>query len=486
MQLYELTAHELHEKLKQGEVTSVEITKSVFDRIRGVEDGIKAYISLTEELAIEQAQAADELFKKGDDVRPLTGIPMAIKDLICTKGVLTTCASKILSNFVPPYDATVMEKLKEQHIVMVGKTNMDEFAMGSSTENSSYFNTRNPWNPETIPGGSSGGSAAAVAADEAICALGSDTGGSIRQPAALCGVVGMKPTYGRVSRYGLVAFASSLDQIGPVTKDVTDCALLLNVICGHDVMDSTSADVEVPDFTTSLIDDAKGIKIGLPKEYFIEGMDEEVEDNIRKAVSFLGELGAEIIDVSLPHTEYAVATYYIIAPAEASANLARYDGVRYGFRTEEATDLIDMYKKSRCQGFGDEVKRRIMLGTYALSSGYYDAYYLKAQKVRTLIKEDFDEVFKKVDVVITPTSPTPAFEIGARVSDPLQMYLSDIFTIPCNLAGLPGISIPSGFTSDGLPIGLQILAPPFAEEKIFQVAYTFEQNTDYHNKKADL
>jgi len=486
MQLYELTAHELHEKLKQGEITSVEITKSVFDRIREVEDRIKAYITLTEELAMEQAQAADELFKKGDGVWPLTGIPVAIKDLICTKGVLTTCASQILSNFVPPYDATVMTKLNGQHIVMVGKTNMDEFAMGSSTENSSYFNTRNPWNLETIPGGSSGGSTSAIAADEAICALGSDTGGSIRQPAALCGVVGMKPTYGRVSRYGLVAFASSLDQIGPITKDVTDCALLMNVICGQDVMDSTSADVEAPDFTKSLINDIEGVKIGLPREYFVEGMDKEVEDNIRNAVSFLGELGAEIIDVSLPHTEYSVAAYYIIAPAEASANLARYDGVRYGFRTERAEDLIDMYKKSRSQGFGDEVKRRIMLGTYALSSGYYDAYYLRAQKVRTLIKEDFDEVFKKVDVVITPTSPTPAFKIGEKVSDPLQMYLSDIFTNPCNLAGLPGISIPSGFSSDGLPIGLQILAPPFAEEKIFQVAYTFEQNTDYHNRKVDL
>jgi len=486
MQLYELTAHELHEKLKQGEVTSVEITKSVFDRIREVEEEIKAYITLTEELAMEQAQTADELFKKGDDVLPLTGIPVAIKDLICTKGILTTCASKILGNFVPPYDATVMNRLKGQNIVMVGKTNMDEFAMGSSTENSSFFNTRNPWNLETIPGGSSGGSTSAVAADGAICALGSDTGGSIRQPAALCGVVGMKPTYGRVSRYGLVAFASSLDQIGPITKDVTDCALMMNVICGHDVMDSTSADVEVPDFTKSLINDVRGIRIGIPKEYFIEGMDKEVEDNIRNAVSFLRELGADITDVSLPHTEYAVATYYIIAPAEASANLARYDGVRYGFRAEGAGDLIDMYKKSRSQGFGDEVKRRIMLGTYALSSGYYDAYYLKAQKVRTLVKGDFDEVFKEVDVVITPTSPTPAFKIGERFSDPLQMYLSDIFTIPCNLAGLPGISIPSGLTSDGLPIGLQILAPPFAEEKIFQVAYTFEQNTDYHKKRAVL
>ena len=486
MPLYELTAHELHEKLKQGEITSVELTKSVFDRIRSVEEKIKAYITLTEELAMEQATKADELFKKGDELPPLTGIPFAIKDLICAKGVLTTCASKILGNFVSPYDATVMQRLHNHHIVMVGKTNMDEFAMGSSTENSSYFNTKNPWNLATAPGGSSGGSAAAIAADEAICALGSDTGGSIRQPAALCGVVGMKPTYGRVSRYGLVAFASSLDQIGPITKDVTDCALVMNAICGHDAMDSTSADVPVPDFTRSLINDVKGMKLGIPKEYFIEGMDAEVEKSVRDAASLLESLGAETVEVSLPHTEYAVATYYIIAPAEASANLARYDGVRYGFRAEGASDLFDMYKKSRSQGFGNEVKRRIMLGTYALSSGYYDAYYLKAQKVRTLIKEDFDKVFSDVDVVVTPTSPSSAFKIGEKVDDPLQMYLSDIFTISCNLAGLGGISIPCGFGSDGLPIGLQILGPPFAEEKLLQVAYTFEQNTDYHLKKPNI
>jgi aspartyl-tRNA(Asn)/glutamyl-tRNA(Gln) amidotransferase subunit A len=497
MPLYELTAHELHEKLKQGEITSVELTKSIFDRIRAVENDIKAYITLTEELAMEQAAEADELFKKGlpattgaaqagDELPPLTGIPVAIKDVICTKGVLTTCGSQILGNFVSPYDATVMQKLHSQHIVMVGKANMDEFAMGSSTENSSYFNTQNPWNLKTIPGGSSGGSAAAIAADEAICALGSDTGGSIRQPAALCGVVGMKPTYGRVSRYGLIAFASSLDQIGPITKDVTDCALMMNAICGHDVMDSTSADVSVPDFTRSLINDVKGLKLGIPKEYFIEGMDKEVEQSVHDAINLLESLGAETTEISLPHTEYAVATYYIIAPAEASANLARYDGVRYGFRAKGASDLIDMYKKSRSQGFGPEVKRRIMLGTYALSSGYYDAYYLKAQKVRTLIKQDFDKVFEDIDVVITPTSPTPAFKMGEKVDDPLQMYLSDIFTISCNLAGIPGVSIPCGFSSDGLPIGLQIIGPPFAEERLLQVAYTFEQNTNYHLRKPNL
>jgi len=486
MPLYELTAHELHEKLKQGEITSVGLTKSVYDRIRAVEDDIKAYITLTEELALEQAEKADELFKKGNDLPPLTGIPVAIKDVICTKEILTTCGSQILGDFVSPYDATVMQKLHNQNIVMLGKTNMDEFAMGSSTENSSYFNTQNPWNLATAPGGSSGGSAAAIAADAAICSLGSDTGGSIRQPAGLCGIVGMKPTYGRVSRYGLVAFASSLDQIGPLTKDVTDCALMLNVICGHDVMDSTSADVPIPDFTESLINDVKGLKLGIPQEYFIEGMDKEVEQSVRSAISLLESLGAQTIEISLPHTEYAVATYYIIAPAEASANLARYDGVRYGFRVEEASDLFDMYKKSRSQGFGPEVKRRIMLGTYALSSGYYDAYYLKAQKVRTLIKQDFDKAFETVDVIVTPTSPTPAFKIGEKIDDPLQMYLSDIFTNSCNLAGLPGISIPCGFSSDNLPIGLQILAPPFAEERLLQVAYTFEQNTDYHLKKPNL
>jgi aspartyl-tRNA(Asn)/glutamyl-tRNA(Gln) amidotransferase subunit A len=358
--------------------------------------------------------------------------------------------------------------------------------MGSSTENSAYQITRNPWNLETIPGGSSGGSAAVVAAGEAICSIGSDTGGSIRQPAALCGIVGMKPTYGRISRFGLVAFASSLDQIGPFSKDVTDCALMLNAICGYDPMDSTAANLPVPDYTQSLINDVKGMKIGIPKEYFIEGMDVEVEASVREAVEVLRGCGAIVEEISLPHSEYAIATYYIIAPAEASANLARYDGVRYGFRAEGAEDLIDMYKKTRSQGFGDEVKRRIMLGTYALSSGYYDAYYLKAQKVRTLIKSDFDRAFEKVDVIITPTSPTPAFKIGERTTDPLQMYLSDIFTTPANLAGLPGMSMPCGLTNSGLPIGLQLLAAPFAEEKILRVAYTFEQNTDHHQKKPRL
>ena len=486
MQLYELTAHELHEKLKAREITAVELTQSIYDRIDAVEEQTKGYITLTKEIALGQAETADAGFQRGDEMAPLAGIPTAIKDVICTKGILTTCGSRILGDFISPYDATVMTKLHQAGIVMVGKTNMDEFAMGSSTENSAYQTTRNPWDVETIPGGSSGGSAAVVAAGEAICSLGSDTGGSIRQPAALCGVVGMRPTYGRISRFGLVAFASSLDQIGPFSKDVTDCALMLNTICGHDPMDSTSANLPVPDFTKSLINDVQGVKIGIPKEYFIAGMDEEVEASVRNAIEELQSCGAIVEEISLPHTDYAIAAYYIIAPAEASANLARYDGVRYGFRAEDAEELIDMYKQTRSQGFGDEVKRRIMLGTYALSSGYYDAYYLKAQKVRTLIKSDFDKAFEKVDVIVTPTSPTPAFKIGERTADPLQMYLSDVMNTPSSLAGLPGISIPCGFTKSGLPIGLQLLAPPFEEEKIMRVAYTFEQNSDHHRKQPNL
>jgi len=484
--LNQLTAHELHKKLKSREITSVELTESVFDRINDVDDSVKGYITLTQDIALEQAATADKIFDRGDQASSLTGIPIALKDVICTQGVLTTCGSRILGNFVSPYDATVMHKLNAHKTVMIGKTNMDEFAMGSSTENSAFFTTRNPWNLETIPGGSSGGSAAVVAADETIISLGSDTGGSIRQPASLCGVVGMKPTYGRVSRFGLIAFASSLDQIGPLAKDVTDCAITHNVICGHDPMDSTSANFPVPDFTNSLINDVNGIKIGIPTQYFSEGIDPQVEASVRSAIELLEKLGASTEEISLPHTEYAIATYYIIAPAEASANLARYDGVRYGLRIDQIDNIIDMYKKTRSQGFGDEVKRRIMLGTYSLSSGYYDAYYLKAQKVRTLIKQDFDQAFKKVDVLITPTSPTPAFKIGERTDDPLQMYLSDIFTTPSSLAGLPGISVPCGLTESGLPIGLQVLAAPFEEEKIFRVAYTFEQNTDHHQKRLRI
>jgi aspartyl-tRNA(Asn)/glutamyl-tRNA(Gln) amidotransferase subunit A len=486
MSLYQLTAHELHHKLKAREITAVELAESVYERIEEVEPQVKGYLTLTKEIALEQAGTADAGFQNGDEMPPLAGIPIAIKDVICTKGVRTTCASKILSNFVPPYDATVMTRLHQQGVVMIGKTNMDEFAMGSSTENSAYQLTHNPWDLNTIPGGSSGGSAAVVSADTAICSLGSDTGGSIRQPAALCGVVGMKPTYGRVSRYGLVAFASSLDQIGPFTKDVTDCALILNAICGKDEMDSTSVDIPVPDFTQGLVNDVKGLKIGVPKEYFAEGLDTEVADCVHSAISELEKLGASVEEISLPHTDYAIATYYIIAPAEASANLARYDGVRYGYRTEEPADLINMYKKTRSEGFGQEVKRRIMLGTFALSAGYQDAYYRKAQKARTLIKSDFDAAYEKVDVIATPTSPTPAFKIGERTADPLQMYLCDVMTTPASHAGLPGISMPCGFVQSGLPVGLQLLAAPFDEETLLRVAYTFEQNTEHHLQKPTI
>ena len=478
----ELTSHELHTLLETKQVSAVEILEAVFERIEKVEDKFKAYVTLTKEQALISARAIDKKLKAGEKIHPLSGIPIAIKDNMCTQGVLTTCSSKILHNFIPPYDASVVEKLKQVDAVSIGKTNLDEFAMGSSTENSAIQITRNPWNLETVPGGSSGGSAAAVAADEAILALGSDTGGSIRQPASFCGVVGLKPTYGRVSRYGLVAFASSLDQIGPITKDVTDAAILMNVIAGHDPMDSTSVDLPVPDYRKSLIDDVKGIKIGVIKELLGKGIASEVKEAILKAVKVLEGLGARPEEVSLPTLEYGVPTYYLIAPAEASSNLARYDGVKYGPRSKEAPDLINMYYQTLAEGFGPEVKRRIMLGTYALSAGYYEAYYLKALKVRTLIKKDFDKAFSKYDVLIAPTAPTVAFKIGEKVTDPLSMYLSDIATIPVNLAGLPGISIPCGF-NNGLPIGLQIIAKPFAEETIFRVAYTYEQNTEWHKKK---
>jgi aspartyl-tRNA(Asn)/glutamyl-tRNA(Gln) amidotransferase subunit A len=486
MEYYQLTIHELHDMLKKGETTSRAVTESVLDRIKSVDEKVKAYITVTAEVARSQAQEADKRIRSGDFSSLLLGIPIAVKDNMCTNGIKTTCASKILGNFVPPYDATVVAKLRKAGYVLCGKPNMDEFAMGSSTENSGFFITKNPWDLERIPGGSSGGSAAAVAAGECIAALGSDTGGSIRQPAACCGVVGLKPTYGRVSRYGLVAFASSLDQIGPITKDVTDSALLMNVLSGHDTRDSTSAEIAAPDFTRALKKDVKGMKIGLPKEYFIEGMDPEVEMAVKDAVKTLEGLGASVVEVSLPHTDYAVATYYILATSEASSNLARYDGVKYGFRAGGAKDLLDMYMKSRSQGFGSEVKRRIMLGTYALSAGYYDAYYKKGQQVRTLIKRDFDEAFKIVDVIATPTAPTAAFKIGEKSADPLQMYLSDIFTISVNLAGIPGISIPCGFTKQNLPIGLQLLGKHFDEESVLHAAYAYEQATAWHTKRAKL
>ena len=485
MQLHQLTAGRLHEMLVGKEVTSREVTESVLRRVAEVEDRIHAFITLTPDLALQQAALADARIQKGE-ASPLTGIPVAIKDLICTQGVRTTCGSRILENFLPPYDATVTEKLKAAGAVFIGKANMDEFAMGSSTENSFFGPTRNPWDRERIPGGSSGGSAAAVAADECILALGSDTGGSIRQPASCCGIVGLKPTYGRVSRYGLVAFASSLDQIGPLTKDVRDTALLLNAISGHEPRDSTSMEISVPDYTRALRDDMRSLVLGIPKEFFGEGLDPEVASAIQKAIHTLEDLGAKTVEVSLPHTHAAVAVYYIIAPAEASSNLARYEGVKYGFRAKDAPDLLEMYEKTRSQGFGAEVKRRIMLGTYALSAGYYDAYYRKASQVRTLIWQDFQKAFAQCHALLTPPAPSPAFRIGEKANDPLQMYLSDIFTIPCNLAGLPGLSLPCGFTSQGLPIGLQILANHFQEETILRVAYAFEQNTDFHRRKPAL
>jgi len=488
MELCYLTAHEIHDLLIKREVSAVEVAESVFQQIDKVEDVIHSYTTLTRDNAMATAEAVDAKIGAGEEISPLAGIPIAVKDIMCTKGVLTTCGSKILSNFIPPYDSTVVKKLKEQDVVIVGKANMDEFAMGSSTETSHYGITRNPWDTSTVPGGSSGGSATATAAGEAICALGSDTGGSIRQPASLCGVVGLKPTYGRVSRYGLIAFASSLDQIGPFGKDVTDCALLLNVISGRDKMDSTSVDLPVPDYTKSLINDVKGMKIGIPKEYFIEdGMDPEVTKKVRDAIKVFEDLGAICDEVSLPNTNYGIADYQIISRAEASSNLARFDGTRYGYRTPEDVDsLKEMYKKTRSEGFGAEVKLRIMLGTYALSTGYYDAYYLKAQKVRTLIKNDFDEAFKTFDILLTPTSPTTAFKIGEKMDDPLTMYLSDIFTVNCNIAGIPGMSMPCGLSSAGMPIGLQLLAKPFDEETIFRAAYTFQQNTEHHLKRPKL
>jgi len=468
--------------LNRREIRSRDIVDSIFKRIDHTEEKITAYMTLTRDLAYDQAEKADSVIKSGRSGH-LTGIPVAIKDNICTSGIRTTCSSKILDNFIPPYDATVITRLKDAGAVFVGKTNMDEFAMGSSTENSAYAITKNPWDTERIPGGSSGGSAAAVSADECIAALGSDTGGSIRQPAACCGVVGLKPTYGRVSRYGLVAFASSLDQIGPITKDVTDSAILLNIIGGHDSLDSTSVNTPMPDFTRSLEGGIKGVRIGIPKEYFIEGMDTEIERSVMESISVLEGLGAIRKDISLPHTDYAVATYYILATAEASSNLARYDGARYGYRTKNAKDLFDMYIRSRQEGFGPEVKRRIMLGTYALSAGYYDAYYRKAQQVRRLIKEDFDRAFESVDIIITPTAPTPAFKIGEKTKDPLSMYLSDIFTISVNLAGIPAISIPGGFCSGNLPVGLQISGKHFDEEMLFRLAYAFEQSTEWHKSR---
>ena len=485
-ELHQLTIHEAHELLKQRKISSTELTKSVLKRIAEIEGKVHACVTIVEDIALKEAEKVDNYIKTAHEITPLTGIPTLIKDVICTRGIRTTCSSKMLENFVPPYDATVMEKLKAQKAVIVGKTNMDEFAMGSSTEHSAFFPTYNPWDLSRVPGGSSGGSAVAVSTGEAIYALGSDTGGSIRQPAALCSVVGLKPTYGRVSRFGLVAFASSLDQIGPMTKDVTDCALVMNVIAGYDSRDSTSVSYPVPDYTQQLVPDIRGLKIGIPREYLVEGVQDQVQVALQAAINKLQELGAEIDwEVSLPHTKYALAAYYILAPSEASANLARYDGVRYGFSERDASNVIETTERTRQFGFGPEVKRRIMLGTYALSAGYYDAYYLKAQKVRILIKQEFDQAFEKYDALVTPTSPIVPFKLGEKLEDPMQMYLSDVCTLPINIAGIPAISIPAGF-ADNLPIGMQIMGKPFSEEILLRIAFAYEQATDWHKRKPKM
>ena len=472
--------------LNSKKISAKESVELVLNRVNSTDDKINALLSIRPEQALEQAEEIDALRAKGEHLGALAGLPIAVKDLLCEKDIECTCASKILKGYFPPYDATVIEKLKKAGAIIVGRLNMDEFAMGSSTENSAFKQTRNPWDTERIPGGSSGGSAASVAARQFPLTIGTDTGGSIRQPAALCGVTGLKPTYGRVSRYGLVAYASSLDQIGPLTLNTEDAALAMNVIAGHDAKDSTSADISVPDYTSVLSEKIAGMKIGVPKEYFKEGIDAEVSAAVKTALDKLQNLGAEIIEISLPHTDYAIATYYIVATAEASSNLARYDGIHYGKRAAGAKTLADVYKKSRREGFGNEVIRRIILGTYVLSSGYYDAYYLKALKVRTLIKQDFDKAFEKVDALITPTSPTTAFKIGEKTSDPLQMYLSDIFTVSINLAGIPGISIPCGFSKNNLPIGMQILAKPFGEETLIKVANAYQRETDFHKQKPKI
>ena len=468
-------------RLARREVSPVEVTAQLLQRIRERDGELHAYLLLDEAGAMAQAREAEARLGRGEG-SPLTGIPLALKDVMVTRGLRTTCASKILGNFVPTCDATVVARLRRAGAIFLGKTNMDEFAMGSSTENSAFGPTRNPWNRDYVPGGSSGGSAAAVAADLCLASLGSDTGGSIRQPACLCGVVGLKPTYGRVSRYGLVAYASSLDQIGPITKEVKDAALLMAVIAGHDPQDSTSVSQAVPDYAAALGQDLQGLKIGVPREYFGPGLDPEVEAAIRSALGTMGGLGAEILEVSLPHTEYAVAAYYLVAVAEASSNLARYDGVKYGFRAE-GRNLMETYLNTRTEGFGAEVRRRIMLGTYILSAGYYDAYYKKGTQARALIRGDFEAAFRECALIACPVSPTPAFRLGEKLADPLTMYLSDIFTISANLAGIPGISVPCGFSSQGLPIGLQLLGPPFAESEIFRAAYAFEQATDFHCRK---
>jgi len=485
MDTIDMTIHGLHQALESKQLSSVEATKAMLARIEAVEPQVGSFITVTPEQALAGAEAADRRIAAGD-MDMLTGIPLALKDIFLTEGIRTTCGSRILDNFIPPYSATSWEKLRDRGAVLLGKLNQDEFAMGSSNESSAFGVCRNPWDTTRIPGGSSGGSAAAIAARQATATLGTDTGGSIRQPASHCGCVGLKPTYGRVSRYGVIAYASSLDQVGPLTRDVTDCAIMLGALAGYDPKDSTSVDLAVPDYVATLPNGVKGLRIGLPREYFIAGLDADVQKAMDAAIETYRRLGAEFVDISLPHTDYAVATYYLIATAEASSNLARYEGVRFGHRSASAEGLIDMMTKSRSEGFGAEVKRRIMLGTYALSSGYYDAYYVKAQKVRTLIMNDFIRAFADVDVMLTPVAPTPAFKIGEKVNDPLQMYLSDIFTIPVNLAGTCAMSLPAGFSTDGLPIGVQLIGRPFGEEAILRAGYAFEQATEWHRATASL
>jgi aspartyl-tRNA(Asn)/glutamyl-tRNA(Gln) amidotransferase subunit A len=483
--LTDLTIHELAGLFRTKAATPTQAAREYLDRIAALDPKVKAYLTVTGEAALARAAEADARFQAGAPLSPLDGVPLGLKDVLCTRGVRTTCGSKILESFVPPYDATVVARLQRAGAVVLGKLNMDEFAMGSSTENSGFFTTRNPWDLSRVPGGSSGGSAAAVAADLAAATLGTDTGGSIRQPAAFCGNVGLKPTYGRVSRYGLVAFASSLDQIGPFTKDVEDAALMLQAIAGHDPKDSTSATVPVPDYAAGLGRGVEGLRVGIPAEYFIDGLDPEVESAVRAAIEILRGLGAKTESVSLPHTEYGLAAYYLIGPAEASSNLARYDGVKYGLRVPGSRDLIDMYSRTRGAGFGAEVKRRVMLGTYALSAGYHDAYYGKAQRVRTLVQRDFQHAFERVDVIVAPTTPSVAFKVGEK-ADPLSMYLNDVFTIPVNLAGLPGVSVPAGFTRAGLPIGVQVIGKAFDEETVLRTAKAYETATEWRKRKPEL
>jgi aspartyl-tRNA(Asn)/glutamyl-tRNA(Gln) amidotransferase subunit A len=485
MNLYDLTLKEVSDKLSKKEITSVELTNEILNRVNEVEPKVDSFLTLTSELALKQAKAIDEKRAKGEKLSPLAGVPMAVKDNICTDGIKTTCASKMLESFVPPYNATVVNRLFNSGAVMVGKTNMDEFAMGSSTESSAFKKTKNPWDIERIPGGSSGGSASAVASGQAYYSLGSDTGGSVKQPASMCGLVGLRPTYGRISRYGLIAFGSSLDQVGIFTKSAMDCALVLNEMAGKDEMDGTSANVEVSDYTKNLNKNIKNLKIGIPKEYFGEGIDSDVKKAVLSGIEVLKSLGAKVKEVSLPHTEYAIATYYVVAPSEASSNLSRFDGIRYGYRASEYDSLEELYIKSRSEGFGEEVKRRIMLGTYALSAGYYDAYYKKSLQVRTLIKHDFVKAFNDVDIIIAPTAPNVAFKLGEKTDDPLAMYMEDACTIPSCLAGLPGLSIPCGF-KNGLPIGMQLIGNYFDENTLLNVAHVFESATDFSKQRATL